>query len=314
MTFLLVASLVYGTSAYAEDLTSPLALESEGRLTEALEAFEAALSRPGNSRSDLATIHLHLGLLRFACGDPSGALDSLIRLLAVEREVTLPGTAPPEVEELLGEARTRWEGRSLHADVEAETRVEEGAQAIVHVAVIDDFGSMVGGTRLVSGDEEIAELRGRGPYDIVVPDSAFVNDVARISVRLIDEHGGELWTGSAVSLERVARPAGPQPAPPLESPSRLRIAGWVLLAAGAATVTAGAVLVGVDSRPTGETQQLANGDYLEEQLDTAVGGWLLVSTGSAALIAAVVLLLIRPRASDHEAAALRLVRGVVAQW
>lgn len=313
---LILAAVGCGSYAFAEDLSRPIALESEGRLDEALGAFEDALASSGNTREDLGTIYLHTSLLRFARNDHAGALDDLVRLLAVRRDISLPGSAPPEMEELLRQAEARWAARTLHAEVEADPTVAAGEQAVVHIAVIDDVAGMVSGARLLAATGPVAEVRGTGPFDIIVPREAFADRVVQLTVSLINVHGGTLWSGGSVGI-RLAEDLDPVLPAPESTPGRvpaLTLSGWLLLAAGAVAVTAGAVLVGVDSTPTGDTQDLPDGSVLEEQLDTVLSGWLLVGIGSAGVVAGIVLLLIRPRDPGLQESALRLARGVVAQW
>jgi hypothetical protein len=277
-------------SARAQDLDAALDLESRGQLAGALRAFEHVLSTPGNSTEDLATIYQHLGLLRFADGDEQGARQALMWLLTVAPDATLPGSAPPEVQEILEASRDRWAGRRLHAVVETAVRAS-WRNVRVGIRAADDVALMVEAVEVMDGEAVVAEAEGRGPWELAVPGSVFESGRALLQVRLIDEHGGLLWDGG-IDVE-VEGSTGGRDGGQL-SPRARRILAWSLVGAGGLLVVIGGVAVGVDGTSTGN-YRVVDGILEQEVRATATGGWVLISTGLAAAVAGVVLLILTPR-------------------
>jgi hypothetical protein len=303
-----LAALVLGPAARAETLSDALRLEREGRFAESAQAFESVLAREGNSREDLTIIHAHVALLLFASGDRAGATESLLRLLEVDPDATLPDAAPPELHELLRVAAARWGGRRLDARV---TPLVEGegdeARVRVRITVRNDLADMVGGARVLAGSREVAGVRGRQPFEIALPPVEPGDGEERYTVALLDEHGGTLWTGASFAPFDAGSAAHDDATARVEhdhaNARSLRILGWFLLGGGIGLVTVGGALVGVDSTPTGRTRTNADGVLLEEQLDTITGGGAVLGLGAAALVSSVVLLVIGHRrpAPDQQA-------------
>lgn len=313
---IIIVALLIPATAWAEGgvtLQDALAFEDEGQLVQALDAFRLVLHQQGNSQEDIATIYLHLALLQQASGERESARDSMYRLLAVEPEPELPVSAPPDVAELLEEARRLWSGRRLRAELNADEEVEHGEDWPVRVVVHDDVPGMVTGVALVSEGAVVTQQEGRGPYELAVPSSTFGADgeTVQVDVRLLDEHGGTVWEGASVALSYL--PDGSSTTEVIEDPDPSRtvssrrapfwVAGWVLLGTGLVLGGSGGALVGVDRRPTGE-QRTVDAGVEEEFLDTDVAGWLLIGVGSAALITGIILLILsRNRGPDNESTA-----------
>jgi hypothetical protein len=305
-------------AALAESLSRALELEEAGRFDEAATALEAALATPGNSREMLATIYAHRGLLHFANGDHEGALESLVRLLEVDPDATLPEAAPPEMAALLREAEARWSGRRLSTRVAVRVAgAGDDAEATVTVDVRNDLAELVRGARVVDGDAQLASAVGRGPFELSLPLWEGDAGYDRLVVQLIDEHGGTLLEGEPFDVHGAeGDDVAPSGGFARRRPRRdaLRAPGWALVGLGAGAVVAGAVLIGVDSTPTGATRTGADGFLYEEQLDTVAGGGVLVGLGAAALVTGVVLLLVGlRRRATHEAAGGRLAPGTLAR-
>jgi tetratricopeptide (TPR) repeat protein len=307
--------------ALGQDLPAALALEGEGRLGDALDAFARALEQPGSSQEDLATIYLHLSMLRFGTGDRAGALQALNRLLALDRDVELPASAPPEIRDMLREAASVWGERRFGATVEAPDQASPGVDAVVRLTVVDDVAGIVGGAALVVGADEVIRESGRGPsFEIAVPAASLAGGGVVVTPRLLDEHDGIVWQGDPVRISvgagaGVAEDEGSSAAtPPASRPGRraLRIAGWTLLGAGLAAACAGGVLVGIDGTVIEERQ--VEGRLQERRYTTAVAGWALVGAAGAGLVAAVVLLVLGYRGRAAAAAALRIAGGEIVQW
>jgi hypothetical protein len=308
-----VAVFALGHDARAETASSALRLEREGRFSESAQAFERALSCDGNSRADLTTIHAHVALLRFANGDHDGAMESLLRLLEVDPNATLPDAAPPEMYELLREAADQWGGRRLGARVAPEVEGEgDEVRVRVLITVRDDLAGMVGGAKVLSGSREVARVRGRQPFEVRLSFPAPGDVEETYTVVLLDEHGGTLWSGEPFSFP--SREEGDATAGVDRDSSRhrlLQISGWTLLGVGVGLVTVGGALVGIDSTPTGRTRRAPDGVLLEEQLDTIAGGGVLLGLGAAALVSSLVLLLVGTRQPVlHETALDIIDRGV----
>ncbi len=305
LTILVVFTSVCITSpARAQDLTSALELESRGQLEAALRAFEEVLAMPGNTRSDLATVYQHLGLLRFADGDEAGVREAMMWLLAVEPEATLPDSAPPEVQAILSDSRERWSGRELHAEV-VEVREAGRGEVMLHLRAVDDVARMVEAVEVVDGEEVLAADGERSPWELGVPSSVFDDGEVSLVVRLLDEHGGVLWEDEvAVSLGSEGRRGGIG----LERGAQ-RILGWSLIGAGGLFIIGGGVAAGVDGTPTGEVR-VVDGMLEQEVRTTATGGWILISMGLASAVAGMVLLLLLPRREEDTEEALRLMMAL----
>lgn len=291
LTVALVGALAgWSLPARAQDLEAALELESRGQLAGALRAFETVLSTPGNSQEDLATIFQHLGLLRFADGDAQGAREAMMWLLAVEPDASLPDSAPPEVQEILEASRERWAGRRLHGEVEAVALA--GRRGVrIRLRAVDDLARMVEAVEVAEGDAVLADAVGRGPWELVVPESVVEAGQARLQVRLVDGHGGLLWE-DAVDID-IPSSSGDRDARRL-APRTQRILAWCLVGAGGVLVIAGGVAAGVDGTATGN-YRVVDGILEQEVRATATGGWILISAGLAAAVAGVVLLLLTPR-------------------
>jgi hypothetical protein len=299
-------------------LQDAIAFENEGQLVQALEAFRLVLQVGGNSREDIATIYLHLALLQQASGDRDGARDAMYRLLAVDPEPELPVSAPPDVAELLEEARRLWSGRRLRAELYADEEVADGEDWPVRVVVHDDVPGMVDGVALVSNDEVVARREGRSPFELVVPAADLDSEGnTTVEARLLDEHGGTIWVSEPLRLSSLPEdPVEPDPTPPPLQPvdsggqrAPLWIAGWALFGTGLALGGVGAAMVAIDERPTGSQREVAAG-IEEEILNTDLAGWILVGVGSAAFVASIVLVVLgRNRSGDDETTA-RIARAL----
>lgn len=301
--------------AQASDVDAALELESQGRLAEALSAFEAALDAEGHGRQDLATIYLHAALLQVAAGQTDAARDSMYRLLSVEPEPVLPDWAPPTVAALLEDARRLWGGRRLHAEVSAPSEVGPEETATVHVSVRDDVPGMVAAAALVVGGRIVARQEGGAPFDLALPGSIPAPGAAVVAeVRLLDGRGSTLWETEFGEIARRAPEeavfaaggldeAPEEPTPPARR-GALGVAGWVLLGVGLAAAGCGTALVVLDRTPTG-AQRTTEVGLEEEILNTDLGGWTLVGVGAAALVASVVLLVLGLSPEGDEPAASR---------
>ena len=293
-------------TSWAEDLPTALSLEDAGRLSEALVAFEQLLEQQGNSRGELATIYLHLGLLRFASSDREGAARAFASLLAVDPHAELPSSAPPEVREALAAASERWGGRRLRADIEWPEEVVRGEDVSISVRVDDDVPEVVTAVAVVRDGRTVCDAWGGGPYELLLPASELVEGEGEVSINLLNEHDGILWSSPTVSISdwsfvsRSNTGGG--------SNRGLRIAGWVLLATGVVSTTTGGVLLGLDGEPTGQVREGAHEIY-----ELGPAGWVLVGLGVASIITGIVFLLVRrgTRRSPGADVALRLEQGNV---
>lgn len=271
--------------AWAEDLATALRLEDAGRLSEALAAFEQVLTQPGNTQPDLASIYLHLGLLRFASSDTEGARQALEMLLGVDSDAVLPSSAPPELSEVFVEASRRWSGRSLHADIDWPERVADDGSIVVRVHVVNDVPGLVAAAALVVDGRPVCDAWGAQPFELVLTETEAASG-EQVAVVLLNEHDGVVWSSPSVTSSRWTS-SGPT-APSERSYRGLRIAGWTLLVAGALSIVAGGVLVGLDGQPTGETREDAIEVYT-----FGTEGWILIGLGGASLITGIVLLAVR---------------------
>lgn len=298
----IVLILLAPETARADELEAALALEEQGLLLEALEAFQALLHGGANTQEEVAIIYLHSSMLQLASGDRAAARESMDRLLAVESNPTLPETAPPAVAELLEEARRLWGPRRLRGDASGAEALEAGEPAIIDVAVIDDVPGLVGSAALIRDGRRVAESSGRPPFELeLLPSAVGIDGVgtADLEVQLLDEHDNLLWQGSpfAVSWIEATTPEPAVPAPSTTTPRRNRplwISGWTLFASGVLLVGGGATLVAIDELETGAEQITERGREIEV-LDTDVSGWTLLAIGGAALITSVVLLIVSSR-------------------
>jgi tetratricopeptide (TPR) repeat protein len=308
--------------ARAEDLPTALSLEAAGRLGDALDAFGQALERPGNSAEDLEAIYLHLSMLRFGVGDRTGALQALTRLLALDRDATLPPSAPPELGDLMEQARGLWGERAFRATVEAPGSSAAGEPATVTISVVDDVAGIVGGAALLAGSDAVAEQRGRGPvFELSVPPDALAGGLPLVPT-LLDEHGGTLWQGDPVRIEAGASDAGdageavsgdaPHAARARGDRRALRIAGWTLLGASLLAGGGGGAMLGIDGTVI-ESREV-DGRTQERRYTTATVGWVLVGVAGAGLVTAVVLVALGYRRGQEAELALRMARGEVARW
>jgi hypothetical protein len=299
--FVAGALLLAGRSTAASDLEPALQLEAQARFEEALAAFSAALTTPGNTREELATIYLHLGLLDFAADDREGSLDALVRLLAVDPDASLPGSAPPEMQALMDTAIERWRGRRLGAEIEPRVQGESESSAVIVVRVVDDVARMVAGAALSSSGEVIAESRGAGPFELEVPPTAFEGS-ARLTLDLLDEHGGVLWSDESVEITqpRGSEPARSEPQVPARDRRRgVWLGGWALLALGVVSIAAGGALMGVDGTPTG-VMRTNDGVIEDEVLNTIAGGSVVLALGITGVVGAVVMLVLSRRRPPAE--------------
>lgn len=307
--------------ARAEDLPTALSLEAAGRLGDALDAFGQALESPGNTAEDLSTIYLHLSVLRFGVGDRTGALQALTRLLALDRAATLPPSAPPDLGDLMEQARGLWGERTFGATVETPERASPGEPAMVRISVVDDVAGFVGGAVLLAGTEVVAEEEGRGPtFELSVPAGALERGQPLVP-RLLDEHGGTVWQGEPVQIEAAPDTGGVgeavvgdvRPAAPARGDRRaLRISGWTLLGASLLAGGAGGAMLGIDGMVI-ESREV-DGRLQERRYTTATVGWVLVGVAGAGLVAAVVLVALGYRRGGRAELALRLAAGEVARW
>jgi hypothetical protein len=315
VTVLVVAVCIFwSVPALAQDLETALSLESEGYLGRALQAFSETLERPGNSREDLITIYQHIAVLSFGTGDQAEARQALHRLLALDRDITLPESAPPELQELLEQAEDVWRDRSFDATVDLPDQVREGEGAVIGITVVDDVAGIVAGAVLLVDGMVILEESGRGPFSLTVEAASFEEGGVTITPRLLDEHGGTVWQGEEIDLEIGQQPLqddqGAYEAGSSSDDERprsgrgLRIAGWVLFGVSLALGGAGGALVAIDGRPI-ETITVDEG-VRQRQYDTAIGGWSMVGASGAGLITSVILIALGYRNREREAQVIRL--------
>lgn len=300
--------------AFAQDLETALSLESEGYLGRALQAFTETLERAGNSRENLITIYQHIAVLSFGTGDQAEARQVLHRLLALDRDITLPESAPPELQELLEQAEDVWGDRSFGATVDLPDEVREGEDAVIGITVVDDVAGIVAGAVLLVDGMVMQEESGRGPFSLSVEAASFEEGGVTIVPRLLDEHGGTVWQGEEIELEIGRHPTQADQVTaehgdrvddehPHEGRA-LRIAGWVLFGVSLAVGGAGGALVGIDGRPI-ETITVDEG-VRQRQYDTAIGGWSIVGAAGAGLITAVILIVLGYRNRVREAQDIQL--------
>lgn len=284
------------STSFANDLETALALEEQGRLGEALRAFEQVLRNEGNSREELATIYLHLGLLRLASDDSDGAQRAMRRLLSVSDEVSLPGTAPPELRTMLDEAIDERGDRRLSMEIEIQRESPSVEEVELRIDVRHDLIGMVAGARAMSDAQVLSETRGQSPLNLPV-ERGDVEDGRRLVVQLIDEHGGALVeqevsdelfsTDDSAHTSTVDEPSAPRCA-------GCRVSGWTLAIGGALALGGGVPLILIDGAETGDTR-LVDGREQREEYTTSRGGWAMLGLGAAALITGIVLLIVERR-------------------
>lgn len=306
---------MWAASTEAQSLREAIGLESEGRLEDALDAFESVLASDGNSRRDLSVIYEHLAVLRFAAGDSEGAQDAFLRMLAVAPTASMPASAPPDMQPLFDQAEERWAGRTLHAEIE-ERAVVDG-ELVLDVRVIDDLLEMVGGVQIARGSTRLVTGRGYGPhYELNIPSEDWGDDSSQISVRLVNVYGGIIWEGTHRLEAPEEGAVGPRGTPrrPLDRSQRVqRIVAYSLLGVGLATTAVGIALVAVDESATG-TWQVIDGIMHMQVRNTDVGGWVLIGLGGAAAIGSMIwLLLIRAGGLSADRAR-RLASGTISRW
>ena len=296
----LLGVLAITTGAQAQDIDAALQMEDEGLLVDALDAFEVLRTVPGNSRDELTTIYQHLSVLRFSAGDHSGARDAMMRLAAIAPEVTLPDSAPPEVQRAFERVTERWEERLLRAELELEGR----RASRVRARVLDDLMDMVAAVEVVVDGRVIAATDQGGPsYELELPDDV-LDEARAATVRLLDEHNGTLWEGE-LQLEDAGDDA-PVVSDTSGAPRWHRAMGWALIGVGLAGVIGGGVSVGLDGTSTGE-QRVVDGILEERFRSTAAGGWVLIGLGAAAALGGLIWLLLdrepaQPGAAEEEMA------------
>lgn len=294
---LIVLTLVgFASDSYATDLETALALEAQGRLGEALTAFEQVLQSEGNSREQLATIYQHLGLLRLASNDREGARQAMRRLLTISDDVSLPGTAPPELNTMLAEAREERADRQL--DMELDVLGQEEQTVALQIDVRHDIVGMVAGAALLVGGQTIAEARGQPPYRLDVETEGIAEE-GHLVAQLVDEHGGVLVEHTVPPMTFTPTEEEPAGEGEYDAQSRspctgCRVSGWTLAIGGLLALGGGIPLIIIDGDATGETR-LVDGRQQREEYTTSIGGWTMIGVGAAALITGIVLLIVERR-------------------
>jgi len=281
--------------ALAEELDRALELEGEGRLAEALDAFEIALVDPANCPNDFEVILEHLALLRFAAGDQDGALEAAVGLLSLAPDATSPGSAPPGLESIFEEASRRGD-RQLQASFDFAPTVSHPQETPLEVMISGDAASLVVGAAIIDEGRRLDEGQGRDTIDLEIPEDAFNYGIARFSVELLSETGGTVWTSDPLEI-RVREPqAEAHDALPNGPPisSGMLALGWSLLLGGAGAVGIGGWLVSVDGQPTGNVRFEGFTITDEELHETMAGGVVLTLVGAAAVVTGVILAIVRP--------------------
>src|SRR5687767_1739704 len=112
------AILAIAPLASAQEMSLGEALEAyhAGRLDVAVERFEAALRTSGNGPEELASIHLHLGILRATMGDETAAAREFETALAIRPSLEVPEELGPEARALFQRAREARGGRALRVE------------------------------------------------------------------------------------------------------------------------------------------------------------------------------------------------------
>jgi hypothetical protein len=307
----LIVALLSGVGlARATEVDEALSLESEGRLAEALAAFEGALNQRGRSRDELLTIYQHLGVLRYSAGDRNGARQALWSLRALTRHPSLPALAPPEVHELLTAASDEWGDRVLEVAVSVEAR-PDGAE--IEVRAVHDLTDMVAGAELRAGNQSIEWASGTGPYQLTADSETLAEEGSSLSICLVDENDGVLVEAFIAAGFASVNDVGRGEQPRDERSRAARIAGWTLVGTGLAALSAGGVLVGINGLSTGETRT-QDGTTQEEKYETASAGWPLVGVGAATLVIGAIVLIVQRKSSRRAEAIQAAGAGVVARW
>lgn len=123
-----VATVALASSARGEQATleDALGAYSRGELDQALEGFELALSRGGNSADQLVDIHVHLGVLRGASGDVDAARRAFEVALALDPMLSAPAELGGQLRSVFDDIRGARSGRRMAMSLRIidETSVE----------------------------------------------------------------------------------------------------------------------------------------------------------------------------------------------
>ena len=240
---LLVAVLqAWPAAARAQTLDEALRLYADARLDRALSAFETLLSSGGDDAQTLATICLHLGVLRSGAGDLVHAREAFQELLAIRPDASLPDGLGPTVEQAFHDARQAAGPAPLAPVLELGPRR-------VRVGAIGTEARLVARTvlevRVGPGQEQShrsLEREGPGPHIIAVP----LEGATELHARVLDAHGWLLASATA-PVPRLAVPASSaimaSGADPSSAHSAPLVTRWWLWAGIGAAVAGGVAIV-----------------------------------------------------------------------
>jgi len=175
----LAGSIAHAQSSVLEDALS--AYEA-GRVDDAAAGFERALATAGNGPAELATIHLHLGILRASLGDADGARAAFEVALALRPGTEAPSELGPAQLPAFERAQAARTGRTLrvvvatHGRRTVEARVDGAPAGLVDALVVR--------ARLRDGAERSTRIAGTSGA-AQLPDAA-----ERAEVVAVDAHGG----------------------------------------------------------------------------------------------------------------------------
>ncbi len=181
-----------------------------GRRDTAIRQFEHALKNPNNGPYQLATIYVHLGVLRLHVGRYKLAYHAFDRALAIRRSIRLPAGAPASARRMFRRVSERRR-KSIRVAVRLPRKVAYGRHTTIRLRALHQPRGLVraarvkvhpAGSQTASWRREVELERGMTP--VVLPASLWRGTRALdLEVELLDEYGG-----TVAVAERLVRSLG----------------------------------------------------------------------------------------------------------